>query len=388
MVIGRVVIAGILPIIVAAWGIGGSTPAARGAASTTIRWRTAPEVLRQFTQPVPRVAWSGQSLREALRGLSRSQRVAVLLDRRVDPGQELKIQLDNMSFGIVLEEIGYDRKLGVSRLGPVVYLGPPQRSILLWTLSVLRIDDVRPMPRAVQRKFLATAPIRWDDLATPRELFEEMAERSQIRIEGLDRVPHDLWAAADLPPMTLINRLTLIAVQYDLTFEIAPDGTSITLVPLPEEVAIERDYPGGSDPAALAEKYRKLVPSAKVIVMDDRIHVTGLMEAHELITARRAPPSNAGGPQTVDINNTRIEKFGVEDKPVGETLRELATMLRLDLQIDHEALKKAGVSLDQRISVHVENVKIDGLLQAIIQGTPLRYRRWNNVVKITPADGS
>ena len=47
-------------------------------------------------------------------------------------------------------------------------------------------------------------------------------------------MPHDLWAAADLPPISLVDRLTLIAIQFDLTFKVAEHGKRLELVPVPE----------------------------------------------------------------------------------------------------------------------------------------------------------
>ena len=57
--------------------------------------------------------------------LSRAQRVAVLIDRRVDPNQKLDLQLSGVPMDAALQQIADRCGLGVSRLGAVVYLGPP-----------------------------------------------------------------------------------------------------------------------------------------------------------------------------------------------------------------------------------------------------------------------
>ena len=64
-----------------------------------------------------------------------------------------------------------------------------------------------------------------------------------IEIQGTDRIPHDLWAAGDLPPLNLTDRLTLVAAQFDLTFAIDPTGESVSLVEMPATVEISRSYP-------------------------------------------------------------------------------------------------------------------------------------------------
>ena len=101
------------------------------------------------------------------------------------------------------------------------------------------------LPPAAAKKFFEQKSMAWDDLTTPRELLEKLGSENGIEIAGLEQIPHDLWAAADLPPLELIERLTLIAGQYDLTFEVSADGNRITLVPVPEHVELVRTYPAG-----------------------------------------------------------------------------------------------------------------------------------------------
>ena len=41
---------------------------------------------------------------------------------------------------------------------------------------------------------------------------------------------------ADLPPLPLVDRLTLILGQFNLTFQISSDGRTVTLVSMPEDL--------------------------------------------------------------------------------------------------------------------------------------------------------
>ena len=85
------------------------------------------------------------------------------------------------------------------------------------------------MPAAVSRPLLQPKPLAWPDFATPRDILTDLARQNGLTLEGLDRVPHDLWAAADLPPLSLVERLTLVANQFDLTFALSADGRTVTL---------------------------------------------------------------------------------------------------------------------------------------------------------------
>jgi hypothetical protein len=52
--------------------------------------------------------------------------------------------------------------------------------------------------------------------------------------------------------------------------------------------------------------------------------------------------------------------------------------------MDADALRAAGISLDQRVSVEVENATLDDALRGLLRTTPLTYRRHGNAVEIVP----
>jgi hypothetical protein len=363
--------------------------------SGATNWLTGAPLQRQLTQPVG-ISWSGNPLRQALGGLSRTQRVAVLIDRRVDPGQKLELQLNDLPLEALLREIARTRQLGVSLLGSVVYFGPPRASSLLRTIAALRTEEIRGLPADLQRKFLLPQRIAWDDFATPRDLLAQLAEQNGLQITRADLVPHDLWAAADLPPLSLVDRLTLILVQFDLTFQVARDGKSVNLVAVPERVALTRGYPGGPEPQATAERFALLVPEAQIKVVGEEVYVTGLLEAHEQITSAlseghfHAPPMGgqppkpaAAGPTDQSFANKRFT-LRVKEQAAARVLQKLASELKLDLAIDQQALEAAGISLQSRVSLSVKDATLDELLHEVLKPVGLQFRRRGNVVEIFP----
>ena len=206
-------------------------------------WATGPEFQKQLSRPTD-IVWAGNPLRQAVGRLAREKRTAMLLDRRVDPEQKIDAQFSDVPLRAALQQIAESRGLGISILGSVVYVGPAEAASRLRTLAALRADDARRLPSAAARKFQQAKPMRWDDLAEPRGCSAALAEENGLELAGLDLVPHDLWAAADLPPLSLTDRLTLLAVQFDLTFAVQSDGTGLRLVPLPRRVAIARKLSG------------------------------------------------------------------------------------------------------------------------------------------------
>ncbi|MBN1395653.1 MAG: STN domain-containing protein [Pirellulales bacterium] len=312
-----------------------------------IDWATGPALQRRLGEPVD-IFWANNPLRRAIENLCETRRVAVLIDRRVDPGMELDVSLNNAPLESALRQIARPLGLDTARLGDVFYIGPAVEVGRLTSVSTEFKEAVGRLPSAARLNFHRRGPFRWDDLAEPRSLIEQLARDNGLIIERLDLLPHDLWAAADLPPLSLADRLTLIAFQYDLTLRISSDGRRLELVPLPATA---------SDASSEASR-----PAAR--------------------PSREKP---AAGPPA-DLDRLRIERLTVQEKPLGPVLEQLARRLNLDLRLDRRAIAAAGVSLDRRVSVKVENATIDELFGELLRGTGLDFRRRGRIVEISPAE--
>jgi hypothetical protein len=347
-------------------------------------WLTGSALRSRLDEAVD-IYWSDTPLRHAVETLSRSYRVAVLIDRRVDPGQRLNLKLSATPLRGALERITEGRGLGVSWLGPVAYLGPSRAASRIRTLAELRRGEIRGLPASVGRRFLLPKPIRWDDFATPRDLLARLGAESGIEVFGLDQVPHDLWAGADLPPISLVDRLTLIAGQFDLTFQVAADGGSIALIPVPDDVAIERSYPGGRQARQLAAKWAALLPDSEVNVVGSQVLVRGLLEDHERL--KRSP--RTGRPPTPKrVRKGRGEETftGKIAGQLGELLEQLAGQFELELRVDQRALEESGISLQRRVSVNVEDATIEELFEALAAEAGCTARRRGIAIEIRPAE--
>jgi hypothetical protein len=315
-------------------------------AQDRVNWATGAAFQRQLAEPI-RVLWADNPMRAAIEGLSHARKVAILIDRRVDPSQRLNISLKEMPLESALEAIARSRGLGVACLGSVVYLGPPAAAESLGAIAAALRKDIRRLSVATRQKFQHGQRLGWEDLATPRELLAELAHESGLEIVGLELVPHDLWAAADLPAMPLTDRLALIAVQFDLALKVADRGGRLELAPLTE--AIRRPGVAGSRSRPKPTKTAKDEPSAK-------------------------------------LELPHIDKLSVIEKPLGPVLKQLAGRLGLELRIDEKAIAAAGISLDQRVSVHVEHVTVDELLRQLLKSTRLTFHRRDRIVEIVPAE--
>ena len=108
-------------------------------ANEPVAWLTGEKLKSQLEQNVG-ATWEAIPLRRAITSLSRSQRVAILLDRRVDPDQKIDLSFTDVPLERRLKLIAGKLQIGVAQVGPVIYLGPAATAEKLRTLSALRND--------------------------------------------------------------------------------------------------------------------------------------------------------------------------------------------------------------------------------------------------------
>jgi hypothetical protein len=291
----------------------------------------------------------------------------------------------------VLEQIAASRGLGVSHLGPVTYLGPTIATARLRTLVALRTADVARLPAAVQHRFTQLQAWRWDDLEAPRQLLQDLGRQTGVGIRGLELVPHDLWPAVELPPLPLVDRLTLVANQFDLTFVVAPSGGSVRLVPIAAPVRIERRYRHARLSRRLMRDLADEMPAATWRFEAGGLVLRGRVEDHERLVAALTPRARPSQSTARTRNRVAAEAekrytLTVKDQPVGSLVRQLASKLDLDLEIDSAAIQKAGRSLDKRVSFQVRNATVDQLFRAALRPAGLDFARQGRQLHVGPGD--
>jgi hypothetical protein len=289
------------------------------------------------------IHWQDVPLRDAIGRLEKLFDEAIFLDRHIDSGVRVSLDIEATSTREVLTAIAAEHGWGVSQLGRVVYVGPPATAGALRAVAQARSDEAAQLAGRQRTALGLKRQLSWARLAEPRELVASLVEKSGWRVARDERIPHDLWAAGELPGLTMVEQLTVLLVGFDMTFELKPNDAVIEIVPL---------------------------DVSKVAARGEDIPV-------------RTPRQRAA-PRSTETK--QVYTLRVAEKPVGAVVRELAQRLNWQVEFDEAAIRAAGRSLDQRVSFKVENVDQEELLRALLWPAGLDFRRDGERIRIVPRE--
>lgn len=300
------------------------------------------------------VAWQGLPLRAACAGLESLLGRPVVLDRRVDPDTPLSLDLRGVAVEEALERLCAATGTGCAVLPATIRIVPRGMAAGVVAEERLRREAVDALPTARRAIARRDAAWSWDDGATPRALVAAAADDARIALDGLDALPHDHLAAADLPPLPLAERLDLLllpaALRVDWSGARQRDGRlHVPVVPAAGEVARE-------GPAVVA--------------------AAGAWDA-----PRSAPRRRPARPGTAPTWSLEVAA------PLDELLATVAGRLELELRLDREGLRRRGIAAGEIVRLSVEDVDRDALLDRIVEPLGLRWRIDGGTLHVGPADG-
>jgi len=342
------------------------------------RWKTGAAFQQVLNARVRDAFWSaGTPLRHALSSLARAQQIAIMLDRRIDPGCGIELSVHDVAVRDVLERLAAQCDAAPAYLDGVVYVGPRLGTSHLAEVASARRAEVQQLPRPVAQRLGAVRAWRWDDLAEPRALLDELAREADVTFEGSERVPHDLWPALDLPALPWTDRATLVLAGFGLTFACADDGHTVQLVPLPEQTLIARDYPATLS-SSQVEAVQSQFPQATIDARGQRVVLEGTREEHERLErllqshAARRPSSSRSAGKTVFT-------LKVTGQPVEAVLETLARQLGVTFAYDAGVEERLGT----RVSFDVHEVPLPALLDATLTPAGLSHRQQGEVIVVS-----
>jgi hypothetical protein len=198
------------------------------------------------------------------------------------------------------------------------------------------------VPADLRTSLISKQSVTWPRLSEPRQLIGSQIEQHGWKFTNPDSVPYDLWAAGELPEMTLADQLTVLLIGFNLTFELHADARSI------KTVQLKNVGTSITDRAVV-----KRIPTPPVTAATKR-------------------------------GDKQVFTLRVQEKPVRAVLQELQKRLHWAIQIEEEPIRVAGLSLDTRVSFSVENADQERLLEALLRPAGLDFRVEEDRIRIFP----
>jgi hypothetical protein len=341
-------------------------------------------------------SWANIELRDLLKKIGDERRIAILLDRRVDPTVQLPLNLTNSSLREGVRDLARLIGADISVAESVVYVGPPAATQRLRSLIELRSSELSAREASIPEKrrgeLAARHTVTWQDLDSPVEIVQRIADRYRLKIGHLDLLPHDLWVANTLPSVSAAESLSLVLIQFDLTFawtgkaEGGGTGQGIELVSAPERPVIEKRHRVKGRTAAEALKLvRQYSPELIVKVDGSDLVVRGLLEDHEAVaslfggSAAKKPDAITG----VKPIKQRLFTLKIDRVPARVLMQKLEES-EIVFEYNAEQLAAAGIDLDQTIKLEVEKASAADFFKAVFDPLRLTAEIDNLTVKLKP----
>ena len=379
-----VTIIGLVLAVACTGQTGSSAPRDRA----TTEFLTGPKFQAELDKPLSG-SWTNVELRTLLNKLASKAGIAILLDRRVDPTTTIPVEIVNRSLKDGLEEMARKRGAGISISDNIVFMGPPTAVSRLRTLIELRSAELQsktnPVPESRRNALARRHTFSWDDLDTPAEILKQIADHHQLPIRQLDRVPHDLWAGNSLPSVTAAEALSLVLIQFDLTFAWTEGGQEIELIPIPETVVVERrPRAKGRSSTDILKSVNEQFPGLAAHLDGTEVVVRGTVEEHEAVAAF-LNPSTIRKPAVPGLTPLRKRLFTLtyQRAPVRAIMKEMEKTGSIFVY-DAAALSAAGIDLDQPIDLKLEKATVDEFFKALFTPLKLSFEIDNVTVKLTP----
>lgn len=342
-----------------------------------VDWKIGLEFRKALEQPIG-LKWAENPIRDALRNLANNQQLAIWLDRRIDPSSKLQFELEDAPLAITLDQLCEKYKLGRSVVGPVIYIGPVSTTEKLATLAAVKRQQVGQQSASERARWSRAAVLNVPLLAQPRELVRELVRESGATLQNPEVIPHDLWPAIPLPPLTLADRLTLVLAGFDLTFEQSADGSTIRIVSMPDKVEYEQTYAWRGQNQSLAAQLRTKFPELKIRVEESKIVVTGKYETHELIDRMMSGETVRTAKV---VPGSKVFSLRVDNQPAGAVVKTVAKELGKEMVYDPALVEK----LRTNVSFNVKDVKLEDLLATVLTPLELTFEITEASLVIKPA---
>jgi hypothetical protein len=285
--------------------------------------------------PAPvHATWKALPIRAVVEQLCGPAGQPVVLDRRLDPTTPITLVAAGEPCDDVLAEIASRGGGQAIALASSIRIVPPAAAGRCLAAEQTRQREISRLPVAQREPLASEAACQWPAGSRPADLVAGWADVAGIVVEGLDRIPHDHFPAADLPPLSLADRFDLVLAHFDL------------------RVAWSRGRAGSR-------------PQGRIVSLPDAAPVAAVSKPSATPPRRPTRPQPAG---TQQVYTLRLAA------PLEEALAAITRQLGLRLDLDVASLAARGIAPREIARADVRSASRDELLAAMLKPLGLSWR--------------
>ncbi len=326
-------------------------------------WRKGNELDQHLLQPIS-VSFSEVPFKERLISFSQQQRIAIFVDRRLDPGAPISLVLRDVTMEQLFWKIAADHGCGVCRLGNLYYFGPSETAASLPLVWQQLKAETSQRKRDSIVSWSAPLPVSWPELSTPDEILKQLAKKTGFRIAG-DELPHDLWSRTELPALALDEQVGLLVVGFGKWFERTADGSEMKLVDFTVPHSGKLNFENLKNARNLLPELRNQFPDCQLTVAGKSLQATGTPS--QLAEIQAAIVSAQIRLPGTDVSQQRYTLTTRSSR--GEILATIAQQTGRKLEFD----VSLNAKLEESIELKVENVSLDDLIKKTLDGTGFSF---------------
>jgi hypothetical protein len=286
-------------------------------------------------EPAPvHATWEALPIRTVVAQLSGPAGRPVVLDRRLDPTTPISLAVAGAPCDDVLADIANRGGGQAIALESTIRIVPPSAAGRCLAAEQTRQREIAGLPVAQREPLSKKAALQWPAGSRPADLVASMAAEAGLVVDGLDRIPHDHFPPADLPPLSLADRLDLILAHFDL------------------RVSWSRGRAGSR-------------PQGRIVSLPDATPTAAVPKTPGPPSRRPPRPRPANTQQAYTL---RLEA------PLEEALSAITRQLGLRLDLDAASLAARGIAPREIARADVRSASRDELLAAILAPLGLTWQ--------------
>ena len=338
----------------------------------SIQWRTGRELDKAVTIGISG-QWAEKPIADLLQQFSRRQRIALFIDRRVDPTTKINLSARNLTWEQLLLELGKPHGYFFCRIEDVYYFGPRDVCLTLPSVYGNLRNDLRSRRAELQVNWRLPVQTNWPRLSRPRQLLDELGQEFNIELLSTEQIRHDLWNRFESAPVPMMLKACLLTTGFDKTIVVSKTGSRMKVIGYPRVEKCDWSVKHLEDGKAALRKIQLQHKGVKMrAVSRQSVEISGPVDAvfgaASALVAQQSALVGSGTPTfTLELKGTR-----------GAALATMARELEVELKYD-DGVKQVLAEFVER---DFKDATVEDIIRGVLEGTELEYKIDKKQLKI------